>query len=718
MRIPFSQLRFNAASEQVWGLNFDFWSPSRNEDVFWIPVPRKESGWSSWMGTLTGISGIRPTRRAEIMPYVASNSTMNDTRDPRNPFDDGRNVVARAGADLKMGVGPNLTLEATFNPDFGQVEADPAEVNLSAFETFFSEKRPFFIEGSQILQANGANYFYSRRIGERPRGDALGDFVDYPQASTILGAAKLTGQLANGTSIGALAAVTNREFARTYDTLLNRFSDTLVAPVTVYGVGRVSRQFGKNQSTVGAILTGVQRDFGSTSPFATIMNTRAVTGGTDFNLRFKGNTYQLSGFAGFSHVDGDTLQITNLQRSSARYFQRPDAKAYHVDPSRTSLNGYVAGGYFSKNAGKHWLYGTDLGAESPGFEANDIGRLSTADGISGDVFVRYRETTPKRFYQSWWTQATTVAERNYDSDTQFQSVIADAQLIFRNFWNLAITTWHDFGAQNERLTRGGPSMGYPHFNVGIVSLSNAASSKTRWQGRVYYGKTGSGDVVNRLSGLLSFKPGPRWNFQITPNFLRAQNTRQYVDTRDDGRPETYGNRYIFAFIDQTAFSSVMRLNYALKPDLTLEMYGEPFAASGRYSRFGELPRPRAMDLRLYGTDGTSIAKNADGSVTVTDNAVTAPGGGPTQFTLPFNDFNVRSWRSNVVLRWEYRSGSTLYMVWQQNRSADVADGDLVSFSGLTDAFRSRVGRFDYSNPAVSHAMTNFFAIKINYWLAM
>ena len=718
MRIPFSQLRFNAAAEQVWGINFDYWSPSKNEDVFWIPVPKKETGWSSWMGTLTGIRGIRPTRRAEVMPYVASNSTVNDHRDPRDPFDDGRNLAGRVGADLKMGVGPNLTLEATVNPDFGQVEADPAEVNLSAFETFFSEKRPFFIEGSQIFDANGANYFYSRRIGARPRGDAVGDFVDYPQASTILGAAKLTGQLASGTSIGALAAVTGREFARTYDTLLNRFSDTLVEPVSVYGVARVSQQFGPNQSTIGAILTAVQRDFGSGSPFASILNERAITGGTDFNLRFKRNTYRLSGYAGFSHVEGDSTQILNLQMSSARYFQRPDANAYHVDSSRTSLIGYVAGLDFSKNAGKHWLYGSEVGAESPGFEANDIGRLSTSDGISGDVYVRYRETTPNRFYQNWRVQVTTAAEANYDRDVQYSTVIADANVTFRNFWNLAITTWHDFDAQNERLTRGGPLMGYPYYNVGIVSLSNAASSKTRWQGRVYYGKNGTGDVTNRLSGLLGFKPGPRWNFQLTPNFLRAQTSRQYVDTRSDGRPETYGNRYIFAFIDQTVFSSVMRLNFAVQPDLTLEMYGEPFAASGRYSRYGELPRPRATNLRLYGTDGTSIARNADGSVTVTDNAVTAAGGGPTQFTLPFSDFNVRSWRSNLVLRWEYRSGSTLYVVWQQNRSADVANGDLVSFSGLTDAFRRRVGRFGYSDPGVSHAMTNFFAIKINYWLAL
>jgi hypothetical protein len=161
----------------------------------------------------------------------------------------------------------------------------------------------------------------------------------------------------------------------------------------------------------------------------------------------------------------------------------------------------------------------------------------------------------------------------------------------------------------------------------------------------------------------------------------------------------------------------VRLNYTIKPDLTFEMYGEPFAVSGRFDRFGELPHPRARELRRYGTDGTTFTRNNDGSVTVTDNVI-ATGGAPTQFTIPFDDFNVRSWRSNLVLRWEYRPGSTLYVVWQQNRSADVANGDLVSFGSLVDPFRSRVGRYGYDDPAVFHQMTNFFAIKLNYWLPM
>ena len=718
MRIPFSQLRFNAAEEQEWGVNFDYWSPSKNEDVFWVAVPKKETGWSSWMGTLTGIRGIEPTHRVELLPYVASNATVNDNRDRFNPFDNGRNVKTRVGGDLKMGVGPNLTLEATVNPDFGQVEADPAEVNLSAFETFFSEKRPFFLEGDQILRGNGGNYYYSRRVGARPRGPAPADFVDYPRASTIMSAAKLTGQLAGRTSIGMLAAVTGRERARLFDATALRLSDTLVAPVTGYGVARVSQQFGENQSTVGAILTGVKRDIATSSPLANVYNTEAVTGGGDWNLRFKKGRYSLGGFAGFSQVSGSTTQIANLQRSSARYFQRPDARSYSYDPTRTSLSGVTGSLFFSKETGKHWLYSSQVGFESPGLELNDLGRISTADGKNAGAQLTYRETTPGRAYRSYFLSLDQENEWNFDGERQFGTIRGDAGMTLRNFWDLNLTAWHDFRGQDERLTRGGPLMGTPYFNVGIISLSNAASSKTRWQGRVYYGKNDFGAVTNRLSGLLSFKPGPQWNLSIAPNFLRVQTARQYFSTRTDGRPETLGRRYIFAYLDQSTFISTLRLNYALKPDLTLEMYGEPFASSGRWDRFSELPRPRALHIRLYGTDGTTAAKNPDGSVTVMDNQVTAPGGGPTQFTLPFSDFNVRSWRSNMVLRWEYRPGATLYVVWQQNRSADAPNGELVSFGGLVDPFRNRVGRFGFDDPRVSHQMTNFFAIMVNYWLAM
>jgi hypothetical protein len=285
MRIPFNQLRFNAADQQTWGVNFRRWIPSTNEDIFWIPIPSNVTAWASRMGSLDGIAGIQPSRRIELLPYVAGEGSRNSDRNPLDPFDDGRNLRTRVGGAVKMGLGPSLTLQATVIPDFGQVEADPSVVNLSAYELFFSEKRPFFTEGSQFLSGGGATYFYSRRIGGRPRSILDADFVDQPDATTILGAAKLTGRLASGLSIGALVAATDRETATGY-VLADSATGTAahgiratVQPRTDYGVARLRQQFGRSGSTAGLIVTGVHRALGDGDFLATLMTRDAVAGG-------------------------------------------------------------------------------------------------------------------------------------------------------------------------------------------------------------------------------------------------------------------------------------------------------------------------------------------------------------------------------------------------------------------------------------------------------
>ncbi|MFN2603451.1 MAG: DUF5916 domain-containing protein [Gemmatimonadaceae bacterium] len=702
MRIPFSQLRFNAADVQHWGLNVDHWIPSRNEDVFWIPVPKKATGWSSRMGALEGIRGIKPARRLEVMPYVASDATVNGERDQRNPFDNGSNLDARVGGDLKMGLGPSLTLAATVNPDFGQVEADPAEVNLSAFETIFPEKRPFFIEGSQLLRGFGPSYFYSRRIGARPRGPASGSFVDYPNATTILGAAKLTGRLANGSSVGGLAAVTGREEAESYDLSTNQFSKVEVAPLTGYGVGRFQKEFGHTASTIGLTLTGMQRDLSASDALSSVLNRAAYSGGVDLLLRLQGGAYQIRSFAGFSDVEGEPAAISIVQTGSAHYFQRPDATSYHFDDTRTSISGYDIYSGIDKVAGKHWLGGAYAGAESPGLDFNDVGRLGTADGQSGGGYVTYRETQPGKRLQRYDANLEVDTERNFDGDKQFLQYTAFGSSTFKNFWVLSLTAAYDVRAQDARLTRGGPSMGTGASNYGIISLGNSSASTTQWQGRVYYGKDEWGAPTNRLSGLLSIRPTPQWQLSAEPNYLRFVDPRQYVTELSGGSAATYGKRYVFAYIDRSTFLTDIRLNYTLKPDVTLEMFVEPFAASGRYYRFGELSAARSRDILRYGEQGTTITQQADKSYLVTDSRFVDSDGKPATFTLPFSDFNVRSILSNMVVRWEYRPGSTFFFVWQQSRQGNQPNGELVRLGDLFGGFKN-VG-------------SNFFAIKANFWI--
>jgi hypothetical protein len=699
MRIPFSQLRFNARDLQLWGVNIRHWVPSLNENVYWNPVPKRGSGWSSWMGSLEGISGIAPSRRLEVMPYVATEANFTGNRNPLNPFDDGKNLNARVGGDVKLGLGPALTLQATINPDFGQVEADPAEVNLSAFESTFPEKRPFFVEGSNLFQG-GHNYFYSRRIGGRPRGAASGSFVDYPNASTILGAAKLTGRLPSGASLAALGAVTNRESAQTYDTVAKKFGHVVVAPLTMYSVGRVQQEIGKSHSTVGFALTGMKRNIDDGSPLERILNKEAFSGGADWNIRLKNGEYALGGALGFSNIRGDSTAILLAQRSSARYFQRPDAKSYHVDSTRSTLTGFNSSLNIDRLTG-NWLGGAYVSAESPSFEINDVGRIGTADGVAHGVYVRYRETEPNRFFRSWWMRGSYDAEINFDRDRQFGEMGSTFDATFRNFWNIQIDAYHDVRAQDERLTRGGPSMGYGFNNYGIVNLSSSSASKTRWNARVYYGKDEFGAPTNRLSGSYSIRPSPQWQFSITPNYLRAVSSRQFVTSRAGGPAATYNRRYVFAFLDESQLIAETRLTYTFTPTLTLEFYGQPFAASGRYYDFGELDAARSRNLRHYGKDGTTIQQQSDGSYTVVDTKVAA-GTAPASFTIGNPDFNVRSFRSNTVLRWEYRPGSTLFLVWQQDRSKDENQGRLVGIDDVLGAF---------SQPG-----NNFIAVKVNFWI--
>ena len=698
LRIPFSQLRFNALSEQVWGLNIDRWNPATQEDVFWIPIPSKEKGWSSRMGELVGIAGIRPARRLEVLPYVASGATLTAEPGPGNPFDDGSTFTTRAGADLKVGLGPNLTLEATVNPDFGQVEADPAEVNLSAFESFFSEKRPFFIEGSQLLQGNGPSYFYSRSIGAAPRGDLLdGDrYNDLPSTSTILGAAKVTGRLASGTSLGALAALTDEESARTFDPATGEFGRVRVTPRSGFGVVRLQQEFGADASTAGVILTGVRRDLQDGSALAGLLNRQAVTGGADWNLRFRRGEYTIGGAVGFSHVEGDTTAILRLQRSSARYFQRPDADYVEIDPSRTSLSGYNGFLELARNSGRHWLWTAGAVAESPGFELNDAGSISTSDDLGLYGQLRYRETTPGTVLRRWAAYVSPSTGWNYGGVRTAGDVYLDAEATFLNYWEAYFTTFYTPRALSDDLTRGGPLMGNPSQWAVIGQVITPFGRPTRWNARVYYGQNEEGDPTYRVSGGVSVRPGPRWQLSVNPNYVRYLYARQFISSLGDpAAAATFGRRYVFAGLEQRTFLTQVRLNYTFSPDLTLELYAEPFAASGRYHDFGELPAARSYALRRYGTGGTTISQaQPSGPYTVRD--------GGREFAVPFRDFNVRSLRSNAVVRWEWRPGSTLFVVWQQDRSADEANGAPVYPDDVWDSFSARGD--------------NRFVIKATYWI--
>ncbi len=692
--IPFSQLRFTDRSPQVWGLNIQRWVPSRNEEVYWALVARTEERWASLFGDLQGIDGIAPSRRLELMPYVASSSHLIGDRDRNDPFTGGGNLEGRVGLDAKVGLGSNLTLEATVNPDFGQVEADPAEVNLSAFETFFDERRPFFVEGNDLLEGSVDDYFYSRRIGAPPAGRASGDFVDFPGTSTILGAGKLTGRLESGLSVGMLAAITDEETARTFN-FPSVFARTTVAPRTTYGVTRLQQQFGSAGSTTALMATAVHRDLAAGDPLASLLTRNAFTFSSDSVLRFRDGDYEMQVNAGVTHIDGEAAAIDRVQRASARYLQRPDADYVSYDPRRTSMTGAKLVASIDRSNAEHWSWeiGTELA--SPEFETNDIGRLTVTDGIIGEAEIEYQETVPGR----WWRQYSfTLAARNdwnYGGELQRSEFEPSVNITWPNFWSTELSGTINRRSQDQRLTRGGPSMEKPSNWQASLSVETSEASRTRGDFEVEYGRNEDGGLLFNASGGITMQPGSRWQLSIEPEYEREINTQQYVSALTGGGLATYGGRYIFAHIDRSTYSTQFRWTYTFKPDLTLDFYGEPFAASGRYGHIGELIAARSRQLRIYGTDGTTLTTLADGTRRVTDGAAT--------FTLRNTDFNVQSFRSNLVLRWEWRAGSTLYLVWQQDAESELIAPDRVS---VGDLFSSLGRRGD-----------NFFAIKMSYWFS-
>ncbi len=701
LRIPFSQLRFNAADPQVWGMEITRYVPERNEEIQWalIPVSRAQAGYASQFGELHGISGVRPTRRVEILPYIAGDLTLESDVDTADPFD--QKTRTRVGADVKMGLGPNLTLDLTVNPDFGQVEADPAEVNLTAFETFFPERRPFFIEGNGMLDGRQGyvplpKWYYSRRVGAAPHARADGDYVKTPASTTIATAAKVTGRLASGMSVGALLGFTPREQAKSYDLGSGQTSVVPVEPGSAYGVIRLQKEIGPQQSAVGLAMTTTRRRFEDGDPLADLLVRSAFSGGLDGKLRVKDGMYEFTGFAGGSRVEGSPEALERLQFSSARYYQRPDQDYVTYDPLMTSMTGYSAAVRADKNAGRRHVWGIGFTARSPGFEINDVGQMRSADDLDFNWDFQFRDTQPGPLFRFWNIGHSNRNGWSYGGVRQHSNFNQSVRVEFHNFWSLRYSTNRTFRGMSDVLTRGGPLMGTASGWRYDARLSGNPGARISWNTHFQYHTDEFGGWGRELEGGLQFRLAPRWQASVNLAYEERVDSRQYVTTRDDGRAVTYGNRYIFSYIERSELSAPLRLDYSFTPDLTVELWAEPFAASGRFFDFGELPAPQARHLRTYGTDGTTIATQSDGSHLVTD--------GATSFTIDNRDFNRLFLRSNLVVRWEWAPGSTLYLIWQQNRSEFASTGELIGVGSLGDA--------------ITAPGDNFFAIKASYWLGL
>ena len=718
MRIPFSQLRFRQDDEQEWGLQLERKLRPVQENTLWAYTPRTQAQGQGRFGHLTGIRGIKSGRKLEILPYAGARAEY--VAAPRssavafaNPFRTGSEYFGYGGLDLKYKITSNLTLDATANPDFGQVEVDPAVINLTAFETRFAERRPFFIEGAEIFDfgtPGGAQVLYSRRIGRTPRGAVPGDAVYslLPTATTILGAAKLTGKTASGWSMAVLDAVTAREHASWLgaDGVQHELE---VEPVTNYLTGRARREMREGQTTLGFLATAVNRDLDG-SPLQMSVHRTAYSGGVDLSHEFANRTWDFDVLFTPSRVTGSSSALVATQRSSARYYQRPDADYLEVDSSATSLFGYAFRASINKQAG-FWRWELMTNGVSPGYEVNDLGFQNLADRVAVESTLGYEHPARGPFFRNWSLYGAPDLAWNWGGDLIGAGAAVRGQAQLPNFSTVTARFAVNPRKLNARLTRGGPLTRDPLGWSGTLGLNT--DTRTRMTGRLGtdFGRDRSGAWQWGAGAILAYKATETLDLSLGPSLSRSHTTAQYVSAVTDATAtRTFGRRYLFADLRQTTLSIDTRVNVTLTPEMSFELFAQPFLSSGDYENVKELFAPRTFEFSRYGVDaGTITAVDAGRRFEVDPDA-----GGPARpFRVDNKDFNVRSLRANAVFRWEWRPGSTVYLVWQQMRAGTIAAFD------PTSPYETRVGNFDFGRDAGDlfqlHA-DNILLIKASYWL--
>jgi hypothetical protein len=712
-RIPLSQLRFAAdaragagGAEMTWGINFSRQIARRDEESFWSPIPPEAAGIVSRFGRLEGLRDLRPPRRLELQPYTVARLT----RAPApvaagqdgDPFHRPNDLFGSFGADLKYGLTPNLTLTATLNPDFGQVEADPSEVNLTAFETQFEEKRPFFAEGADIFQVAGPQLFYSRRIGRSPQGrvPAGASFSRAPESTTILGAFKLTGKTAAGWSVGLMNALTAAEEGRYLDQARVEHRSP-VEPLTHYAVARVARDFQRGRSAVGGILTATNRDLDGAGELD-FLRSAAYAGGLDGRHRFGGGDYQLSGSAHGSLVRGSPAAIALVQRAPGRWFHRPDADHLAFDPDRTGLAGYSARASLERIGGGSWRWGVGGHAHSPAFEVNDLGFHTAPDQTRLFARAGYERFRPGPRFRRWSAGLSGYSEQTFGGEPTDRAAQLDLSAQLHNQWGGSAWVMRHVAALAPDALRGGPALVRPARYMGSLNLY---SDQRRPLGlrlsNFWVTEDGTEGYTLNTNVTAALRASNRLSLSLRPALNRHVNAWQYVGWRlVDGEP-----LYLLARLDQTTGSLTTRLDYTFTPELSLQLYAQPFVSAGGYADFRTVRDARAARFhdrfRTFGPAELLAEERPDGGRSFLLD-LDADGRPEASFADP--SFNFRQMRSNAVLRWEYRPGSTFFVVWSQGRTGRDPAGDLAWGRDVRQLLAA---------PG-----TNVLLLKLSYWLGL
>jgi hypothetical protein len=696
MKIPLSQLRYNNNKpEQIWGMHSWRWIDRLQEEDQWSVIPRNNTGFIYNFGELHGIENLPKSRRIEFVPYIVGKLEHIHKTD-NNPFTGKNNPSATFGADGKIGVGSDFTIDLTVNPDFGQVEADPSVMNLSVFETYYDEKRPFFLEGKSVFDDDMDQdlVFYSRRIGHTPLKipdeDASNNiYVKSPSNTSIIDAVKFSGKSADGLSIGLLQSFTSSSYADVSQN--NKISSVLTDPYTNYFVGRVQKDYNKGNTIIGAIATTTNRSIHNLSMDS--LNKAAYTGGIDFQQYFFNRDYYITAKAIFSRVEGDTTAIQLLQQSATHYYQRPDANYLHYNSKARYMQGN-GGSVIIGREGKNKLHIKDKFAwRSPGFDLNDIGYLRMADGMANQVIIFYHESEPKGFFREYTIYTENNNLWDYGNVPLDNNTMLDINASFKNKYFAEIWLNHSWGGFDTRVLRGGPALRFsPGWNEGIF-INTDGSKKVMLYGNVNETKFDNGNSVQyNIHPGIGLRFGSKFTIKTEFGFTNNFSALQYVATPMD-------NQFIMAKLAQQTYAITFRFNLNLNSKLSIQYYGSPFVSSGNYTEFkqvtGSISKAINFNDRFIMINQANLKLSTDNSTyTLLDNNLT--------FSNP--NFTMREFRSNLVARWEFRAGSALYLVWAYQMSA--TDQNYVSEYG------SNLNTL-YNLPA-----DNIFMVKFNYYFSL
>lgn len=671
MKIPLNQLRFANSSDMKWGIQVMRYIYRNQETDLWQHVPKDAPGFVHLFGELHGLNGLAPKRQVEVAPYMVTKTERLEA-ESGNPFMTGKNSGFNAGVDAKIGITNNFTLDLTVNPDFGQVEADPAVVNLSAFETYFEEKRPFFIEGSGMMNfplmfgdgdLASQNLFYSRRIGRAPQLQPDLDDNEYakiPSNTAILGAAKVTGRTGKGMSVGVLETITNSTYA-TIDSMGFRTHE-IVEPLTNYTVASVRQEFSGGNTIISGIATSTNRQLNDLS--SAYFHQNAFTGGMDLQRFWSNKKYLFCGKLYFSHVNGSKEAIAKTQTSPARYFQRPDNSYTKLDSTRTSLTGTGGLLQFGKVGEGHLQYMGAVTWHSPQLEINDIGYIQNVDDIFQVMWVGLRFWKPTLWFRYVNFNLNQWATWNFGGQSTDKGGNINFNLQFTNYWTFNAGINGNSESLSAQALRGGPMLKIPGnwnawYNVGTDGRKKlifymGGSTLESNENYAYY---------QSVYATFSYRPLKNLQLSLNPSYSVNSDKLEFVENVD------YGNetRYIQGKLSQKTFALSLRMEFSINPDLSVQYYGRPYLSSGKYTEFKRITNPMAssFDQRFETFEPSQLVYNQDEEEYYVDEN----NDGTSDYSFSNRNFNFMDLQSNLIVRWEYRPGSTLFLVWTLGKQA-------------------------------------------------